>query len=84
MITNLLKKIFGSRNERLLRKYSQAVQAINVLEPELQKLSDADLRARTDTFKERLKNGETLEDLLVPVFATMREASRRVDRKSVV
>ena len=78
MITNLLKKIFGSRNERLLRKYSQAVQAINVLEPELQKLSDADLRARTDTFKERLKNGETLEDLLVPVFATMREASRRV------
>ena len=78
MITNLLKKIFGSRNERLLRKYSQAVQAINLLEPELQKLSDADLRARTDTFKDRLKNGETLEDLLVPVFATMREASRRV------
>lgn len=78
MITNLLKKIFGSRNERLLRKYSQAVQAINALEPELQKLSDAELRARTDAFRDRLNNGETLDDLLVPVFATMREASRRV------
>jgi preprotein translocase subunit SecA len=78
MITNLLKKIFGSRNERLLSKYSHAVQAINALEPELKKLSDADLRARTDTFKARLQGGETLDDLLVPVFATMREASRRV------
>ncbi len=78
MFTNPLKKIFGSRNDRLLRKYAHAVQAINALEPGLREMSDADLRARTDVFKQRVQNGETLDDLLAEVFATVREASRRV------
>ncbi|HYN27851.1 MAG TPA: preprotein translocase subunit SecA, partial [Burkholderiales bacterium] len=76
--TNPLKKIFGSRNDRLLRKYAHAVQAISALEPGLREMSDADLRARTDVFKQRVQNGEALDDLLVEVFATVREASRRV------
>ncbi len=78
MFTNPLKKIFGSRNDRLLRKYAHAVQAINALEPGLREMSDADLRARTDVFRQRVQNGEALDDLLVEVFATVREASRRV------
>ncbi len=77
MINNLLKKIFGSRNDRLLRKYAHVVQAINALEPETQKLSDTDLRARTEVFRQRAGNGETLDALLVEAFATVREASRR-------
>ena len=78
MINSLLKKVFGSRNDRLLRKYSHAVHAINALEPIMQKLSDADLRAHTDVLRQRASNGETLDDLLVEAFATVREASRRV------
>ena len=78
MINSILKKIFGSRNDRLLRKYSHAVNAINVLEPQIQKLSDADLRARTDIFRQRAGAGESPDDLLVEAFATVREASRRV------
>ncbi len=78
MINSLLKKIFGSRNDRLLRKYSHAVHAINALESQMQKLSDADLRARTEVLRQRASNGQTLDDLLVEAFATVREASRRV------
>jgi preprotein translocase subunit SecA len=78
MFTNPLKKIFGSRNDRLLRKYAHTVQAINALEPGLRELSDADLRALTGVFRQRVQNGETLENLLAEVFATVREASRRV------
>jgi preprotein translocase subunit SecA len=78
MINSLLKKIFGSRNDRLLRKYSHVVNAINALEPQMQKLSDADLRARTEVFRQRASNGETLDALLVEAFATVREASQRV------
>ncbi len=78
MINNLLKKVFGSRNDRLLRKYAHAVTAINQLEPQLEKLSDADLRARTDTLRQRAASGESADDLLVEAFATVREASRRV------
>ncbi len=78
MINSLLKKIFGSRNDRLLRKYAHVVQAINALEPETQKRSDTDLRARTEVFRQRSGNGETLDALLVEAFATVREASRRV------
>ncbi len=78
MINNLLKKVFGSRNDRLLRKYSHAVTAINALEPQLEKLSDADLRARTDTLRQRASSGESADELLVDAFATVREASRRV------
>ncbi|HEY5928863.1 MAG TPA: preprotein translocase subunit SecA, partial [Burkholderiales bacterium] len=78
MITSILKKVFGSRNDRLLKKFAHSVQAINALEPELKKLDDAALRARTQAFKERVRNGETLEQVLVEAFATVREASRRV------
>src|SRR4249920_2180060 len=78
MINSILKKVFGSRNDRLLRKYSHAVHAINALEAEVQKLSDADLRARTDTLRQRAAGGESLDELLVEAFATVREASRRV------
>ena len=78
MINSILKKVFGSRNDRLLRKYSHAVHAINALEPAIQKLSDAELRARTDTFRQRGAGGESLDSLLVEAFATVREASRRV------
>ena len=78
MITSILKKVFGSRNDRLLRKFAHAVQAINALEPELKKLDDTALRARTEAFKQRVRDGEVLDDLLVEAFATVREASRRV------
>jgi len=77
MINSILKKVFGSRNDRLLRKYSHAVHAINALEPQIQKLGDAELRARTDTLRQRATGGESLDDLLVEAFATVREASRR-------
>jgi preprotein translocase subunit SecA len=78
MINSILKKIFGSRNDRLLRKYSHAVTAINSLEPQMQQSSDAELRARTDVLRQRARNGESLDDLLIEAFATVREASRRV------
>ena len=78
MITGLLKKIFGSRNERLVKKYMQTVRAINALEPQTEKLSDAGLRAKTDEFKARHQKGETLDDLLPEAFAVVRETGRRV------
>ncbi|HRD75696.1 MAG TPA: preprotein translocase subunit SecA, partial [Hyphomicrobiaceae bacterium] len=70
-------KIFGTSNDRKVKAYRPRVEAINALEPELQALSDADLRARTDMFKKQLADGATLESLLVPAFATVREAARR-------
>jgi preprotein translocase subunit SecA len=78
MISNVLKKIFGSRNDRLLRKYSGLVQRINSLEPELKKLSDSELREKTDQFRQRIKDGQTLEQVLPEAFAVVREASQRV------
>ena len=78
MISTLLKKVFGSRNDRLLKRYTQSVRATNALEPALQQLSDDELRTRTDQFKARVQAGETLDQLLPEAFATVREASRRV------
>jgi preprotein translocase subunit SecA len=78
MISNVLKKIFGSRNDRLLRKYSVMVQRINAFEPELKKLSDSELRERTDQFRRRIKDGQTLDAVLPEAFAVVREASQRV------
>ena len=78
MISSLLKKVFGSRNERLVKQYMAKVKAINVLEPAIQKLSDAELRAKTDEFKTRLEKGETLDQLLPEAFAVVREAAHRV------
>jgi len=77
MIATLLKKIFGSRNDRLIKRYRHTVQAINALEPQIGGLSDAQLRAKTDEFKQRLAQGETLADLLPEAFAVVREAGKR-------
>ena len=73
----LAKKIFGSANDRLIKKLEPTVEQINRLEPEHAQLSDAALCARTDEFKGRLENGETLDDLLPEAFATVREAAKR-------
>ncbi|MPY73722.1 MAG: preprotein translocase subunit SecA [Alphaproteobacteria bacterium] len=73
----LLRSVFGTSNERLIKLMQPAVEAINALEPELEKLSDEALRARTQQFRERLQNGETVDSLLVEAFATVREASKR-------
>jgi len=78
MISGFLKKIFGSRNDRLLKQYTAVVQRINALEPRMQAMSDAELAAQTPAFKNRLANGETLESLLPEAFAVVREAARRV------
>ena len=78
MIAGLLKKIFGSRNDRLIRQYSQTVRAINALEPKIQALSDEALRGKTAEFRERIAKGEALEALLPEAFAVVREAGKRV------
>ena len=78
MIGGLLKKIFGTKNDREVKALRKIVDQINALEPEYEKLSDEDLRHKTDIFKERLANGETLDDILIEAFATVREASKRV------
>ena len=77
MISGFLKKIFGSRNDRLIRQYAASVRKINALEAGLQVLSDGELRANTDAFKARLAAGESLDDLLPEAFAVVREAGRR-------
>ncbi|WP_048438270.1 preprotein translocase subunit SecA [Caenimonas sp. SL110] len=77
MAKNLLTQIFGSRNDRLLKQYRKAVDRINAMEPQVEKLSDDELRGKTDEFKARLAKGETLDDLLEDAFAVVREASRR-------
>lgn len=71
------KKIFGSRNDRIVKSLMAKVAAINALEPDFEKLSDEALRACTDQFRERLKAGETLDDIQAEAFATVREAAKR-------
>src|ERR1700731_2144662 len=78
MLGSFAKKIFGSSNDRRLKGYRPRVAAINALEPEVRKLTDAELAARTAAFREEFAAGKTLEGLLVPAFATVREAARRV------
>ncbi|MFH1494067.1 MAG: preprotein translocase subunit SecA [Pseudomonadota bacterium] len=78
MITKLVRKIFGSRNDRLIKQYMQTVRAINALEPSLSDLGDEQLRAKTDEFRQRFAKGESLDDLLPEAFAVVREASKRV------
>ena len=73
----LATKVFGSSNDRKLKKYGPVVEAINALEPDVSALSDEALRARTDEFRKRLADGETLDDLLPEAFATVREAAKR-------
>ena len=78
MISTLLKKVFGSRNDRLLKQYGAIVQRINALEPTISALGDDALKAKTEEFKARLQQGETLSAILPEAFAVCREASRRV------
>ena len=77
-IESYITSLFGSSNARYVKKLQPKVDAINALEPELQKLSDGELKAKTEEFRHRLKHGETLDDLLVEAFAVCREAGRRV------
>ena len=76
-IEQYVTSLFGSSNARYVRKLYPRVAAINALEPEMQKLTDEELRAKTDEFREQLRNGETLDDLLIEAFAVCREASVR-------
>jgi preprotein translocase subunit SecA len=78
MLQSIVKKIFGSRNDRLVKQYMQKVRAINAFEPAMEKLSDAELVAKTAEFKSRIEQGEPLDKLLPEAFAVVREASRRV------
>lgn len=77
MINTFVKKIFGSRNERVLKRLGQKVKQINALEPSIQALNDAELKAKTDEFRQRLANGETIDQLLPEAFAVVREVSVR-------
>jgi preprotein translocase subunit SecA len=77
MIGAVARKLFGSSNDRRIRAYRPRVDEINALESELEALSDEALRARTDMFKQQLADGQNLDDILVPAFATVREAAKR-------
>src|ERR1043166_2361785 len=77
MFAGLARKLFGSANERRIKGYRPRVDAINALEKELEALSDEALRARTEDFRKQLADGKTLDDILVPAFATCREAAKR-------
>src|SRR5690625_140466 len=77
-MVKLLKKIFGDSNQRQLNQIQKTVDKIEALEPDFEKLSDTELQKKTDEFKQRFSNGESLDDLLVEAYATVREASKRV------
>ncbi|CAN7205931.1 preprotein translocase subunit SecA [Trinickia sp. LjRoot230] len=78
MTTGFLQKIFGSRNQRLIKQYQKTVAVINSLEPQIEQLTDDQLRAKTEEFRQRVLSGESLDKLLPEAFAVCREASRRV------
>ncbi len=78
MVSNILRKVFGSRNERLIKRLSKAVAQINTLESSFQALTDTQLQAKTGEFRLRLEQGDDLDALLPEAFATVREAGRRV------
>jgi hypothetical protein len=78
MLTWAMKKIFGTSHDRTVRRMRPRIEAINALEGDMQKLSDAELRAKTAEFKEKLGNGASLDDILIPAFAVCREGGRRV------
>src|SRR5690625_2905080 len=77
MFSAIARRVFGSANDRYVKSLHRYVAEINALEPELEKLDDAALAARTQQFRERLEKGETLVDLMVEAFATVREAAKR-------
>ena len=77
MAINFLTKLFGSRNDRLIKQYRKTVVTINALEAEYEALSDEQLRAKTDEFRTRVEKGETLDEILPEAFAVVREGSKR-------
>src|SRR5215468_10551142 len=77
MLGVLARSLFGTANDRIVKSFDRPVAKINALEPELEKLSDEQLRARTTEFRERLAKGESVDDLLVEAFATVREGAKR-------
>src|SRR5471032_3063474 len=77
MLGALARSLFGTANDRVVKGFDRPVAKINALEPEFAKLSDAELRAKTAEFRDRLAKGETVDDLLVEAFATVREAAKR-------
>src|SRR5437879_11425619 len=77
MLCALARKFFGSANDRRVKGYQARVHAINALEPEVAAVSDEALKARTAEFKQQIADGRTLDDILVPAFATVREAAKR-------
>ena len=77
IINNVLSKVVGSRNDRLIKKYSGQVSKINALEAQMQSMSDDDLESITARFKQRIENNETMDRILPEAFAAVREASRR-------
>ena len=78
MISSLFKRVFGSRNDRLIRQLRKVANKVNELESEFEQLSDDALRAKTLEFKQRLEKDTKLENLIPEAFATVREASKRV------
>lgn len=78
MFDELLTKIFGSRNDRLIKQYMRKVNAVNKLEPAMEKLTDDELKAKTQEFRDRIAKGATTDELLAEAFAVVREASKRV------
>ncbi|MHB8912417.1 MAG: preprotein translocase subunit SecA, partial [Lysobacter sp.] len=78
MLNSLLTRVFGSRNERLLRQLQTSVVKINALEAQMEKLTDAELQAKTPELQKRIADGASLDKLLPEAFAVCREASRRV------
>ena len=76
-MANFFSKLFGSRNQRLLRNYSKVVSAAETFAAAFEQLSDADVRAKTDEFRKRLADGETLDEIMPEAFAAVRESSRR-------
>jgi len=78
MITSLFRNLFGSHNDRVLREQNPIIEKINSLEPQFVELTDEEIRSKTDEYRERIKNGESLDDLLPEAFATVREAAKRV------
>ena len=79
MLKNLLTRLIGSESDKALARLGPLVDRCSALEPELMKLTDSELRAKTDAFKARLADGETLDQLMPEAFAVVREASRRVN-----
>ena len=77
MFLQLVSKIIGSQNDRVIKKHLKTVDKINALEPEIEKLSDEQLRSKTDLFRKRIENGEKLDDIMLEAFAVVREAAKR-------